>query len=151
MKRRSFLLLSGLSCSSLLGVDFYETPKEAWEARTLNEAALKLYGKEKFATLTKSDELVIEADNFIVPDARQIPIRFYSDIKAKSAAIFQTANEQSLVAVFHLNENMIIDYTFNLFMQMKGTLFVVIEGIDGKLYYSRHFIDVNSMSCLSGG
>ena len=151
MKRRSFLLLSSLSCSSLLGMDFHETAKEAWEARTLNDAALKLYGKEKFATLSKSNEVVIEADKFIVPDQMQIPIRFYSDIKAKSVAIFQTANEQSLVAVFELNENMIIDYTFNLFMEMKGTLFVVIEGIDGKLYYSRHFIDINSMSCLSGG
>ncbi len=151
MKRRSFLLWSGLSCSSLLGMDFHETAKEAWEARTLNDAALKLYGKEKFTTLSKSNEVVIEADKFIVPDQMQIPIRFYSAIEAKSVAIFQTANEQSLVAVFELNENMIIDYTLNIFMQMKGTLFVVIEGINGKLYYTRHYIDVNSMNCLAGG
>lgn len=150
MKRRNFLALSTLSTSYLWGVDFRERSPEAWSSRKLSDAARKLYGNDKFATLQKSDKVQIEADKFIVPDAQQIPIKFKSDIEAKSVAIFQTANEQSLVAVFTLNKAMIIDYEVNIRMDMKGTLFVVVEGIDEKLYYSRHFIDVNEIRCMAG-
>ncbi len=151
MKRRNFLTLIPFSTILLSAVDFRETHKEAWEARKLNDAAIKLYGKEKFSSLKKSSKITIEADKFIVPNARQIPIKFRTNINAKSVALFQTANDQSLVAVFSVNEHMIIDYELNIRMDMKGTLFVVVEGLDDKLYYTRQFIDVNEIRCMSGG
>jgi len=151
MKRRSFLTIISFSISNLWGVDFRETKSEAWASRKLNDAAMELYGKEKFSTLQKSSRVEIEADKFIVPNARQIPIGFKSDIDAKSIALFQTANEQSLVAVFSIHKEMLIDYEVNIRMDMKGTVFVVVEGTDDKLYYTRQFIDVNEIRCMSGG
>ncbi|CAA6806934.1 MAG: Sulfur oxidation protein SoxYZ sulfur covalently binding protein SoxYZ [uncultured Sulfurovum sp.] len=151
MKRRHFLALASLSSSYLFAIDFRETKAKAWKARKLNDAAVKLYGEEKFATLQVSDRVVIEADKFIVPNARQIPVKFRSDIEAKSVALFQTANDQSLVAVFSINKGMIIDYELNIRMDRKGTFFVVVEGLDDKLYYTRQFIDVNEIRCSSGG
>lgn len=151
MKRRNFLGLLVLSTSSLCAIDFRETKAEAWEARNLSDAAIKLYGKEKFVTLQKSKKVEIEADKFIVPNARQIPIKFKSELVAKSVALFQTANEQSLVAVFTMNKEMIINHEINIRMDMKGTVFVVLEGMDNRLYYTRQFIDVNEIRCVAGG
>lgn len=151
MNRRNFLTLTTLSSSYLFAKDFYEEKREAWQKHKLNEAAKALYGEEKFGSLQESERVVIEADKFIVPNSRQIPIKFKTDIEAKSVAIFQTANDQSLLAVFSIAKDMIIDYEINIRMEMKGTLFVVVEGVDNKLYYNRHFIDVNGLSCVAGG
>lgn len=151
MKRRNFLISLPFLSSYVVALDFRKTKEEAWEARKLNDAAIQLYGKEKFSTLQKSIRVEIEADKFIVPNARKIPIKFKSDIEAKSVALFQTANEQSLVAVFSMNKEMIIDYELNIHLDMKGTVFVVVEGVDGNLYYTRQFIDVNEIRCVAGG
>ena len=77
MKRRHFLALASLSSSYLFAIDFRETKEKAWKARKLNDAAIELYGKDKFKTLQVSDNVVIEADKFIVPNARQIPVKFF--------------------------------------------------------------------------
>jgi len=156
MQRRQFLALTTLSTTyffslPLLATDFRQLKPKAWRDRKLNESAVALYGQEKFATLQKSDKVEIEADKFIVPNARQIPIKFKTEIEAKSVAIFQTANDQSLVAVFTITKDMIVDYEVNIRMDMKGTLFVVVEGVDNRLYYARHFIDVNEIRCVASG
>ncbi len=57
-------------------------------------------------------------------------------MKAKTVAVFQDANPKSLVAVFHVNEDSMIAYELNIRMEFKGTVFAVLEGLDGKLYYT---------------
>lgn len=149
MQRRTFMVWTALSSTMLFGFDLKKLKPSAWSAKQLNEAAIEVYGQEKFATLQKTTEITIEAEKALVRDSRQIPIRFYTDIDAKSLAIFQTANDQSLVAVFNVNDGMIIDYELNISMDRKGTLFVVVEGVDDRLYYARHFIDVSSFKCVA--
>jgi sulfur-oxidizing protein SoxY len=133
----------------LYGTDFRTLKSNAWDARELNDAALELYGQEKFATLQKSNDVIIEAEKAMVRNAQEVPIRFTTNIDAKSVAIFQTANDQSLVAVFDIQKDMIVDYELNIRMDRKGTLFVVVEGRDNQLYYSRHFLDISSFKCVA--
>jgi len=151
MKRRDFFVLATVSVTELSAIDFRETKPYAWNESKLNDAALELYGKELFSTLRKTNRIEIDAPNHMISKSWEIPINFKSDIEAKSVAIFQTGNQQSLVAVFSIGEGMVINYGLNIWMELTGTLFVVLEGVDGKLYYARHFLDISKMSCMAGG
>jgi sulfur-oxidizing protein SoxY len=151
MKRRNFLALVTMTVSSLSAIDFRETKPYAWNESKLNDAALELYGKELFSTLQKTNRIDIDAPKYMISKSWEIPINLKSDIEAKSVAIFQTGNQQSLVAVFSIGKGMIINYGLNIWMELTGTLFVVVEGVDGKLYYARQFLDISKMSCMAGG
>ncbi len=150
MKRRTFFTWTILSFSKLNAIDFHQKNPMVWHEKELNSAALALYGKALFATLEKSSRIEIDAPKHMITKIWDIPIHFKSDIQARSVAIFQTGNEQSLVAVYTIHDGMIIDYGLNIKMELTGTLFVVVEGVDGKLYYARHFLDISKMSCMAG-
>jgi hypothetical protein len=34
-------------------------------------------------------------------------------------------------------------------MAFKGTVFAVVEGMDGRLYYTRAYVDILTMSCMA--
>ena len=154
MKRRHFLAL-GLCVipymTQALAVDYRQNKPKAWKASSLNDAAMELYGREKFATIQKSTEIELIVPKAIVRDPENIPITIRSNIKAKTVAIFQDANPKSLVAVFHVSENSIVEYELNIRMEFKGTVFAVLEGLDGKLYYAREYIEVLALSCMASG
>lgn len=147
--RRSFLL-SLLAFSSLHAVNYHKSKPDAWSKSKLNDAAMALYGQKKFSTIQKSSDVELIVPGHIVRDQENIPIGIKSDIKAKSVAIFQDANPKSLVAVFQIHNEDPIDFELNIRMEFKGTLFAVVEGIDGKLYYTRAFIDVLCLPCVTG-
>lgn len=154
MKRRHFLAL-GFSVfpymSQTFAVDYRENKPEAWKASSINEAAMALYGRAKFATIRKSTEIELIVPKGVVRDPETIPITIRSSMKAKTVAIFQDANPKSLVAVFHVGDDSIIDYEMTMRMEFKGTVFAVLEGVDGKLYYTREFVEVLLLSCMSSG
>ena len=152
MKRREFLAwgLSLLPYSAVAAaVDYTKLKPEAWKASSLNEAAMALYGREKFSTIRKSSQIELIVPTGVVKNREEIPITIRSTLKAKTVAVFQDANPESLVAVFHLHENSIIEYEFNMSMAFKGTVFAVIEGVDGQLYYTRAYIDILTLSCMA--
>jgi len=154
MKRRHFLALGFCVISSMtqvLAVDYRESKPGAWKASSLNDAAMALYGRDTFATIQKSEEIELIVPKGIVRDPENIPITIHSNIRAKTVAIFQDANPKSLVAVLHVSEESIIEYELNIKMEFKGTVFVVLEGLDGKLYYTREYIDVLALSCMASG
>ncbi len=154
MKRRHFLALGlcALPCTTqVLAVDYRKNRPSAWNASSINDAAMALYGREKFATIQKSTEIELMVPKAIVRDPENIPITIRSKIKAKTLAIFQDANPKSLVAVFHVSEDSVIAYELNIKMAFKGTVFALIEGLDGKLYYTRQYIDVLVLSCMASG
>ena len=154
MKRRHFLALgfSAIPCGrELFAVDYRKSKPKAWNSSSINDAAIALYGREKFSTLQKSNSIELDVPKTIVRDRGNIPIGIRSNIKAKTLAIFQDANPKSLVAVFHLNAESIIAYEIYIRMEFKGTIFAVAEGLDGKLYYTRAYIDVLTLSCMAAG
>ena len=148
MHRRTFLTISTLSFITLHAVNFRESKKEAWKMRNINDTMIKLYGKKQFSSIKKSTYIELIAPKHLVENAYAIPITIKSNIQAKSIAVLQTANEQSLVAVFTVPKNGIINYTINIKMERKGTLFIVLETEDKQLYYVRQFIEISSLSCV---
>ncbi|WP_373030123.1 thiosulfate oxidation carrier protein SoxY [Sulfurovum sp.] len=153
MKRRHFLALGLclLYMTQVLAVDYRKRNPEAWTSSSLNNATMALYGREKFATIQKSADIELIVPKGVVDDRENIPVTIRSNIKAKTVAIFQDANPKSLVAVFHVSEDSIIEYELNIKMERKGTIFAVLEGLDGKLYYTREYIDILTLSCMASG
>ncbi|MCO4846259.1 MAG: hypothetical protein KC427_09600 [Sulfurovum sp.] len=154
MKRRHFLVLGFCIfpyTTQVLAVDYRKSKPGAWTSSSINDAAMALYGREKFTTIQKSADIEIIVPKTIVRDPENIPITIRSHIKARTVAIFQDANPKSLVAVFHVSKESIIEYELNIRIEFKGTVFAVLEGLDGKLYYAREYIDVLALSCMASG
>ncbi len=154
MKRRHFLALGFFVMpymTQALALDYRKSKPGAWNSSSINDAAMALYGREKFSTIQKSAELTLTVPKPIVRDPENIPITIRSNIKAKTVAIFQDANPKSLVAVFDISEDSIVEYELNIKMEFKGTVFAVLEGLNGKLYYAREYIDVLALSCMASG
>ncbi|MEA2047651.1 MAG: thiosulfate oxidation carrier protein SoxY [Campylobacterota bacterium] len=120
-----------------------------WSASSINDAAMALYGREKFSTLQKSEEIEIIVPKGSILDRDNIIIGVSSRIKSNTVAIFQDANPQSLVAVFYVHEGSIVAYELTIRMEFKGTLFAVVEDLNGNLYYTRAYVDVLTMSCMA--
>ena len=154
MNRRHFLVLGFCIIpytAEVLAEDHRKSKPLAWKASSINDAAMALYGREKFATIRKSTDIELIVPKGIVRDREEIPITIRSTIKAKTLAIFQDAGPESLVAVFDISEGSIIEYDLNIRMQFKGTVFAVLEGLDGKLYYTRAYVDILTLSCMASG
>jgi sulfur-oxidizing protein SoxY len=154
MNRRHFLVL-GFSLlpytAEVLAADYRKYKPLAWKASSINDAAMALYGRETFATIQKSTDIELIVPKGILEDRDEIPITIRSTRKAKTLAIFQDANPESLVAVFNLSEESVVEYELNIRMQFKGTVFAVLEGLDGKLYYTRAYVDILTLSCMASG
>ena len=148
MPLKKVLLLLGLLSSTVYA---HHNPDNVWKISDLNAATMALYGREAFSHIQKSERITITAPTAIAEDPSNIPIGIQSDIKAKSVAIFQDANPTSLTTLIETNAHSVIDYQINIIMEKKGTVFVVIEGLDGQLYYKRAFIYVICMPCMAQG
>ena len=122
----------------------------AWRGLTLNYSAISLYGKNKFSTIQKSNKIELIVPKITISDKENISIKITSTLKAKSLAIFKDKSPYHLIAIFDLNDKSIIDYELNIRLDIKNTIFSVIEGVDGQLYYKRAFIDILCLACVSG-
>ena len=143
------VVFSLMLATSAYAVNYHDTHPKAWEATSLNEAAIALYGKKKFSTIKQTLNMELITPKALVEDATQIPIRIRSNIPAKSVAIFVDKQDKALVAVFHKDNFEEIDLSLNIRLESKGTLFVVIESLTGVLYYKRAFIDVLCLPCMA--
>ncbi len=137
-----------LTCTTY-ALDYHKTHPKAWEATSLNEAAMALYGEKKFSTIKQTLNMELITPKALVENAQEIPIRVRSNIPAKSVAIFIDKQEKALVAVFHRDNFEEIDLSLNIRLESKGTIFVVIESLTGVLYYKRAFIDVLCLPCMA--
>lgn len=135
--------------SCIFAMDFRETHPKAWESSDINEAALNLYGKEKFSKLEKSNKIDLYLAKGLVRDPKQVTIQISSKIKAKSLALFYDKNPQTIIAVFDTRGEEVLEYEINIAVETRGTLLAVIEDIHGNLYYTRAFIDVLCLPCLA--
>ena len=148
MERRKFIGFGifaatvALVPGTLSAEDYRKTKPEAWKAHTVEDAIAKLYGTsttiEQGVTLTAPD---------VAANGGAVPVDFSSEIAAKSVAVFQDANPESAVCAFTLNENSIIDFSIKIKMKQSGTLTVVVEGKDGKLYSAKKTLSVALGGC----
>jgi len=146
MQRRKFL---GLSAAALVAVpamlsakDFRKEKPDVWTSKSVEDAVKKLYGDikpEEKGIKLKTPE--------VANNGGQIPIGIKSDIEAKTVAVFQDVNPEGLVAVFEVNENMVADYMMKIKMKQSGSVYVVVEGTDGKFSMAKKSIEVALGGC----
>jgi hypothetical protein len=135
--------------AQVMAADYRESNPDAWEASSIDTAALALYGKENFSTIQKSTQIEHVVPSVSIVDSQTIPIVIRSSMKARSVAVFQDTNPKSLVAVFKLGKEAIVDYEFTMRVDIKGTIFAVLEDLNGRLHYARKYVDIVALSCIS--
>ena len=147
LNRRKFLGL-GLGAIAVATVPahlsaehFRATKPKAWTATKFDEAVKELFGK----TATTQSGISLTAPD-IAENGSVIPISFKTDLKASKIAVFQDANPESTVAVFTVNDNMVLDYAFRIKMQKSGTV-TVIADVGGQLYSASKEIKVTIGGC----
>lgn len=147
------LLKAGLfACLLLLplvAADYHKSHPQAWKATNINDAAMALYGKEKFSTIKESNNIELITPKALVEDAQQIPVRIRIDTPAKSIAIMVDKHDRALIAVFDTEHFEKTDLSIHMGLERKATLFAVIETKNGELLYQRAHIDVVCLPCMA--
>jgi len=139
MNRRKFLGLGlGLGVvavmlpSTLSAVNFRETNQSAFagpKSHTVDEAMIELFGTSK----TTVGQIKLKAPA-IAENGAVVPLQLSSKLAGKTVAVFQDANPESLVAVYTVPENGIINYKLRIKLAKTGTVTVVIQ--DGTTLFS---------------
>ncbi len=148
MQRRKFLSLGALAAvvtmvpASLSALDFRATKPDVWTATTVNDGIAKLFGK--VATPNDAIKLTIPK---VASNGGQIPVDIATDIPAKTVALFQDANPESAIMVWNVVEGSVVDYSLKIKMKKSGSMTVVVEGKDGKLYSTTKSLDVALGGC----
>ena len=148
MERRQFLSLA-LGSLALVAVpasvraeDFRKSKPNVWSAHTVDDAIKAMYG---------STDLVMEGVTVKAPKVASnggaIPVDFATDKDIKSITVFQDANPEAAVVSMTTNKYSINKYSIKIKMGKSGTITVVAEGTDGKLYAAKVTLDVALGGC----
>ena len=148
MQRRQFLsmTLGALALAtvpaSVRAEDFRKTKPTVWAAHTVEDGIKAMYGStaliEKGVSLTAPD---------VASNGGAIPVDFSTDLDIKSIAVFQDANPESAVVVYTTNKYSVNNYSIKIKMGKSGTITIVAEGTDGKLYAAKKTLDVALGGC----
>jgi sulfur-oxidizing protein SoxY len=148
MERRKFLGLTlgaaALSVlpSSMLAEDFRKSKPAVWEAKKVDDAIKEMYGTNK---LNMSGVKLKAPD--VAANGGAIPVDFSTKIPAKSVALFQDANPEAAVVVYDVTKYDLTDYSVKIKMGKSGTITIVVEGQDGKLYAAKKTLEVALGGC----
>jgi sulfur-oxidizing protein SoxY len=148
MDRRNFLsfTLGSLALAALpasvKAADYRKLKPTVWSAHTVEDAIKNLYG---------STDLIEKGVKLKTPDVAAnggaIPVDFSTKIPAKTVSVFQDANPEAAVIVYDVTKYDITDYSIKIKMGKPGTITVVVEGQDGKLYAAKKSLDVAKGGC----
>jgi len=148
MERRQFLSMT-LGAVALAAVpasvraeDFRKSKPTVWSAHTVDDAIKAMYG---------STALTMEGVKLTAPDVASnggaIPVDFSTDKDVKTIAVFQDANPEAAVLVVEPNKYSINKYSIKIKMAKSGTITIVAQGKDGKLYAAKKTLDVALGGC----
>ncbi|PIF03943.1 MAG: thiosulfate oxidation carrier protein SoxY [Arcobacter sp.] len=151
MNRRKFLSVGlGLGAvamtlpSTLSAVDFRKTKPSAFagpKSHTVDDAMKELFGTSK----TTVGKVKLKAPD-IAENGAVVPLQVSSKLAGKTVAIFQDANPESLVAVFTVPKNGILDYKLRIKMAKTGTVTAVVQ--DGtNLFSASKMVKVTAGGC----
>lgn len=149
MNRRNFLTYVGSALAlsvipaSLSADDYRKLKPDAWSAHTIDDGIKALYGH---TNLIESKDIKIKLPK-VAANGGAVPVKFSTKIEAKTVALFQDANPESAVAVYTTNKYSINKYEVKIKMGQSGTVMVVVEGTDGKLYMAKQSLDVAAGGC----
>jgi len=157
MQRREFLSLTlgalvlATVPASVRAEDFRKSRPAVWEAHNIDDAVKAMYGSS--ATTESGVKLSCANVSFdsgkmaTAANGSAIPIDFSTDIDAKTVSVYQSANPEAAVIVFTANKYSVHDYSIKIKMGNPGTVKVVVEGTDGKLYSATQEINVAKGGC----
>lgn len=149
MERRKFLSLT-LGALALAAVpasvraeDYRKLKPTVWSAKTVDSAIKNMYGTT--STIEKGVTLSIPK---VASNGGAVPVKFGTEIPAKTIALFQDTNPEAAVAVYKIGKYDVTDgYAVKIKMAKSGTITVVVEGQDGKLYSAKQKLDVALGGC----
>ena len=150
MNRRRFLGLGAalfastiLPTTNLEAINFSVEKPKAWDEVASTGAITELYGN---GALIDTDDISIKAPK-LAENGGSIPVKIKSSMDLESIAIFQDANPRSLVAVFTIPNNAIIEYDIRIKMRKTSVVTVVAKGKNGKLYRATQNVEVSIGGC----
>ncbi|RUM63558.1 MAG: thiosulfate oxidation carrier protein SoxY [Sulfurimonas sp.] len=148
MERRNFLnvtlgaLALAVIPASVKAEDYRTTKPAVWSAHTVDDAIQAMYGSttliEKGVSLRAPD---------VASNGGAIPVDFSTDLDIKSIALYQDANPEAAVCVYTTNKYSINNYSVKIKMGKSGTITIVAEGNDGKLYAAKKTLEVALGGC----
>ena len=148
MQRRQFISLTlgslalAVVPASVRAEDFRVSKPTVWTAHTVEEAIKNMYG----TTVTIEKGVKVVAPD-VASNGGAIPVEFSTEIPAKSIAVFQDANPEAAVCVYSIGEKDVTEYEIKIKMGKSGTITVVVEGKDGKLYSGKKTLEVALGGC----
>ena len=148
MERRKFLGLTlgalalAVAPASVRAADYRKLKPTVWSAKTVDVAIKNLYGTT--TTIEKGVKLTAPK---VASNGGAVPVKFSTKIPAKSIAVFQDANPEAAVCVYSIGKYDVTDYAIKIKMGKSGTITVVVEGQDGKLYSAKQTLDVALGGC----
>ena len=148
MERRKFLSLTlgalalAVVPASVKAEDFRKLKPTVWTAHTVDDAIKNMYG-----TTDAIDEGVKLTAPDVAANGGAIPVNFSTKIDAKTIAVFQDANPEAAVCVYSVNKYSVNNYDIKIKMGKSGTITVIVEGKDGKLYRAKKTLEVALGGC----
>ena len=149
MNRRNFLSFAGSAIAlsvvpmSLGAKDHRKSTPDIWTAHTIDDATKAMYGM-KTPILTDKIKLTVPKIN---SSGGAVPVKFETSLDAKTIALFQDANPESAVAIFDVNLYDLKKYEVKIKMGKSGTIMVLVEGTDGKIYMAKTTTEVAAGGC----
>ena len=149
MNRRNFLSFAGSALAlsvipmSLSAQDYRKSKPTVWTAHTIDDATKAMYGLK---TPILSDKIKISVPN-INSSGGAVPVKFETSLDAKTIALFQDANPESAVAVYDVNIYDLKKYEVKIKMGTSGTIMVLVEATDGKIYMAKATTEVAAGGC----
>jgi sulfur-oxidizing protein SoxY len=158
MERRQFLSMTlgalalAVVPASVKAEDFRKLKPTVWTAHTVDDAIKAMYGTTE---LIENDSVFLKAageaynsgKKAVASSGGAIPVNFSTEIPAKTISVYQDANPESAVIVYSVNKYSVNDYDIKIKMAKPGTITVVVEGEDGKLYAAKQSLDVALGGC----
>ena len=148
MQRRKFLTLGAMAAvatiipARLSAEDFRAEKPAVWTAKTVEDGIAKMYG----GIPTPSDAIKLTIPK-VASNGGQIPVDISTDIPAKTVALFQDANPESAIMVWNVTDDAVVEYSLKIKMKKSGSMTVVVQGKDGKLYSMKKSLDVALGGC----
>jgi sulfur-oxidizing protein SoxY len=157
MERRQFLSLTlgalalAVAPASVRAEDFRKSKPNVWTAHKMDDAIKAMYGTtetiEKGVKLSAANVSFDSGTMATAANGGAIPVDFSTKIEAKTIAVFQDANPESAVCVYSVNKYSVNDYSIKIKMGNPGSIKVVVEGTDGKLYSATQKLNVAKGGC----
>ncbi len=149
MNRRNFLTFAGSLIAlsvvpmNLKATDYRKLKPKVWEAHTIDDATKALYGVKD---VIETDKIKIKIPK-INSSGAAVPVKFETFLDAKTVALFQDANPESAVAVYETNKYDLQKYDVKIKMAESGTVMVLVEAKDGKIYMAKATTEVAAGGC----